>query len=138
MEMGLYAIDDQVTGLGLEEHDIRLYFNFAFGNLKDEGKGKFVYTSQRGRRYEFISQGQLKETEFEILEGSEEPIGGWISYGYAWKKPIPQLAVKTKGPVPVRFLTIIRPEGGKTGGQVTGNGSAAVLGKWKDSDTWNR
>ena len=134
-------IDDQVTGLGLEEHDIRLYFNFAFGNLKEEGKGKFVYTSQRGRRYEFISQA-TKETEFEILEGSEEPIGGWISYGYAWKKPIPQLAVKTKGPVPVRFLTIIRPEGGKTGGQVTEtevqlsleNGKTLTLGT--DKITW--
>ena len=134
-------IDDQVTGLGLKEHDIRLYFNFAFGNLQKEGKGKFVYTSQKGRRYEFISQA-TKETEFEILEGSEEPIGGWISYGYAWKKPIPQLAVKTKGPVPVRFLTIIRPEGGKTEGHVTEtevqlsleNGKTLTLGT--DKITW--
>ena len=111
-------IDDQVTGLGLKEHDIRLYFNFAFGSLREEENGKFIYTSQKGRRYEFISQA-TKETEFEILEGSEEPISGWISYGYACKKPIPQLAVKTKGPVPLRFLTIIRPEGGKTEGYVT-------------------
>ena len=118
-----------------------MYFNFAFGNLKEEGKGKFVYTSQKGRRYEFISQA-TKETEFEILEGSEEPIGGWISYGYAWKKPIPQLAVKTKGPVPVRFLTIIRPEGGKTEGHVTEtevklsleNGKTLTLGT--DKITW--
>ena len=138
---GTYVIDDQVTGLGLEEHDLRLYFNFVFGNLKEEGKRKFVYTSQKGRRYEFISQA-TKETEFEILEGSEEPIGGWISYGYAWKKPIPQLAVKTKGPVPVRFLTIIRPEGGKTEGQVTEtevqlfleNGKTLTLGT--DKITW--
>ena len=88
-----------------------------------------------------ISQA-TKETEFEILEGSEEPIGGWISYGYAWKKPIPQLAVKTKGPVPVRFLTIIRPEGGKTEGHVTEtevqlsleNGKTLTLGT--DKITW--
>lgn len=138
---GTYVIDDQVTGLGLEEHDIRLYFNFAFGNLKEEGNGKFVYTSQKGRRYEFISLA-TKETEFEILEGSEDPIGGWISYGYAWKKQIPQLAVKTKGPAPIRFLTIIKPEGRKVEGCLTEdevkitleNGKILTLGI--DKVTW--
>ena len=105
----VYVIDDQVTGLGLSEHDLRLYFNFAFGHLTDKGGGNFSYESQKGRQYDFISEA-TSPVEYEILEGSEEPIGGWISYGYAWKKPIPQLAVKAKGPVPIRFLTVIKPE----------------------------
>ena len=102
-------IDDQVTGLGLEEHDIRLYFNFAFGQLSRREEGLFDYVSQKGNRYQLISK-TTKDVSYEILEGSEDPIGGWLSYGYAWKKPAPQLAVKTSGPVPVRFLTIIKPE----------------------------
>ncbi len=105
----IYVIDDQVTGLGLEEHDIRLYFNFAFGQLSQREEGLFDYVSQKGNRYQLISKA-TKDVSYEILEGSEEPIGGWLSYGYAWKKPAPQLAVKTSGPVPVRFLTIIKPE----------------------------
>lgn len=105
----IYVIDDQVTGLGLEEHDIRLYFNFAFGQLSQREEGLFDYVSQKGKRYQLISKA-TKDVSYEILEGSEEPIGGWLSYGYAWKKPAPQLAVKTGGPVPVRFLTIIKPE----------------------------
>ena len=28
---------------------------------------------------------------------SEDPIGGWISYGYAWRKPIPQDVYKRQG-----------------------------------------
>lgn len=106
----VYVIDDQVTGLGLSEHDLRLYFNFAFGHLTDKDDGNFSYESQKGRQYDFISEA-TSSVEYEILEGSEEPIGGWISYGYAWKKPIPQLAVKAKGPVPIRFLTVIKPAG---------------------------
>ena len=72
-----------------------------------------------------------------MLEGSDDPIGGWLSYGYAWKKPTPQLAVKTNGPVPVRFLTIIKPEDTKVIAQVgldeirvtLADGTTAVIGQ---------
>ena len=108
LENETYVIDDQVTGLGLKKHDIRLYFNFAFGNLTDQGDGKFLYRSQSGRDYQ-VEVLATKAVSYEILEGSKDPIGGWISYGYAWKKPIPQLSVKAQGPVPIRFVTVIRP-----------------------------
>lgn len=110
MAEDIYVIDDQVTGMGLREHDIRLYFNFAFGELEQKEHGLFQYVSQRGCHYEVINMGS-KELEYEILKGSEEPIGGWVSYGYGWRKPIPQLAVKSTGPVPIHFLTVLKPEG---------------------------
>ena len=110
MAEDIYVIDDQVTGMGLREHDIRLYFNFAFGELEQKEHGLFQYISQRGCHYEVINMGS-KELEYEILKGSEEPIGGWVSYGYGWRKPIPQLAVKSTGPVPIHFLTVLKPEG---------------------------
>lgn len=114
----IYVIDDQVTGLGLSAHDIRLYFNFAFGSLERKEEGVYIYTSQKGRRYEFVSKA-TKSVSYELLEGSEDPIGGWISYGYAWRKPVPQLAVRTDGPVPIRFLTVIKPEGTKLEAEVS-------------------
>jgi len=104
----MYVIDDQVTGLGLSRHDIRLYFNFAFGELNQVGDGIFHYRSQMGRTYHLTSLATAK-IEPEILCGSEAPIGGWISPGYAWRKPIPQLALRTGGPVPIRFLTVLAP-----------------------------
>lgn len=106
----VFVIDDQVTGTGLNEHDIRLYFNFAPGILTRQEEGKYLYQTEKGRRYEIKFEAD-QEICFEYLEGSEDPMGGWISYGYGWKRPIPQLAVRAKGPVPVRFLTVIRPEG---------------------------
>lgn len=104
----IYVIDDQVTGLGLKEHDIRLYFNFAFGELTEGDHGEFTYVSQKERRYRIGSLAS-SPVEYEILNGSEEPMGGWISYGYAWKKPIPQLAVRRIGTAPIRFITVISP-----------------------------
>lgn len=105
----IYVIDDQVTGLGKMKHDIRLYFNFAFGSLLEE-EGRFIYQSQKGRKYGVTNRTTV-HTECHKLCGSERPIGGWISYGYGWRKPIPQLSIRTEGPVPFRSLTVIAPAG---------------------------
>lgn len=131
----VYVIDDQVTGLGLMEHDIRLYFNFAYGALTYQREGSFTYVSQKGRGYEVVSKAS-KAVSYEILEGSEDPIGGWLSHGYAWKKPTPQLAVKYAGAAPIRFLTVIKPKGCQTDIKLTqeqiavtlDNGICAVFG----------
>lgn len=104
----VYVIDDQVTGPGLCEHDIRLYFNFSGGVLSEKADGVYGYTSEKGRNYQLTGLASDR-VETEMLYGSEDPIGGWISHGYAWRKPIPQLAVKTRGPVPVRFITVLAP-----------------------------
>ena len=91
------------------KHDIRLYFNFAFGSLLEE-EGRFIYQSQKGRKYGVTNRTTV-HTECHKLCGSERPIGGWISYGYGWRKPIPQLSIRTEGPVPFRSLTVIAPAG---------------------------
>lgn len=66
-----------------------------------------------------------KKLDFEILEGSENPIGGWISYGYAWRKPIPQLIAKHSGKAPIHFITVLAPEGSKA--ETAINGDAAMV-----------
>ncbi len=114
----IYIIDDQVTGLGLKEHDIRLYFNFAFGDLSEKEEGIYQYKSQKGREYCLTSLANT-EVKGEILCGSEEPIGGWISHGYAWRKPIPQLNLQAKGKVPFRYITVVAPAGIAVQGTVT-------------------
>lgn len=126
LDHDVYVIDDQVTGLGLKEHDIRLYFNFAFGSLREAGEGVFEYQSQKGRDYRLTCLSTA-DVNSEILCGSEEPIGGWISYGYAWRKPIPQLALKTAGPAPLRYLTVLAPAGIQASGEVTMEGATLHL-----------
>nr|WP_314458688.1 alginate lyase family protein [uncultured Clostridium sp.] len=106
----IYVIDDELTGLGKRKHDIRLYFNFAPGTLTEEEAGSFSYCSGKGRKYRLKCLAG-SDVKYHILCGSEKPIGGWISCGYGWRKPIPQLSIRTDGPVPLRFLTVIAPDG---------------------------
>lgn len=106
----VFVIEDRLTGICDSEHDIRLYFNFAFGSLQEQGSGRFAYTSGKGRAYTLAVQADA-DIHTRILEGSEDPIGGWISYGYAWRKPIPQLIVSHRGGVPLRFVTVLAPAG---------------------------
>ena len=119
----VYIIDDQLTGLGLSEHDIRLYFNFAPGKLEHISANDYEYTTQKGSKFtlrSLINDGYSSR----ILYGSEDPIGGWVSYGYPNREPIPQLHLSAKGPVPLRFLTVILPEGTSCSGSADMNHAA--------------
>ena len=54
LEGDIYIIDDQLTGLGKKEHDIRLYFNFAPGNLINIG-GTTTSIQPSGIKYNYYS-----------------------------------------------------------------------------------
>ena len=58
-----------------------------------------------------ITAGSDAELTPAILEGSEEPIGGWVSYGYSLRVPAPQLTLKRQGKAPFRCITVITPVG---------------------------
>ena len=106
----IYIIDDQLTGLGEKEHDFRLYFNFAPGELKNIGGNNYRYTTPKGTEFNYISL--LNEGVSSVyLKGSEDPIGGWVSYGYSVRSPIPQIFLSAKGPVPIRFVSVVAPNG---------------------------
>ena len=108
-EEDIYILDDRVTGLGLEDHDFRLTFNFAPGRLEGEGL-RHVYRTPKGRKYLVLS---LCDTDMEgvTAEGCEDPIGGWVSYGYCLRVPAPQLSLRRRGKAPFRCVTVIAPEG---------------------------
>ena len=66
--------------------------------------------------------------EARYLCGSDDPIGGWISYGYSLRTPAPQLSLCTRGPAPFRNVTVIAPEGVTVSGSVTEERVSLVLG----------
>ncbi len=120
----IYIVDDQLTGLGKSEHDIRLYFNFAPGDLNKMEKNNYRYITPKGTEYNYISL--LNEgIKSVMMKGSEEPIGGWVSYGYSIRNPIPQIYLSAKGPVPIRFVSVIAPKNVLCSGH--GNMEEAVL-----------
>jgi hypothetical protein len=105
----IFVIDDQITGLGLAKHDFRLYFNFAPGDLDRLSDNTWKYHSSSGKGYLYtsiINDG----VSVSVLKGSENPKGGWISFGYPVKVPAPQLWLSTEGPVPLRFISVLSPE----------------------------
>ena len=125
LEKDVYVLDDEITGLGLAQHDFRLYFNFAPGSLTGSGDD-WRYETPRGRRYRFTTAcDQPMETV--KLEGSEEPIGGWVSYGYSLRVPAPQLIRKGSGPAPFRHVTVIAPEGYDVSCEVSGERAVIAL-----------
>lgn len=109
LEKDLYVLDDRITGLGLTDHDFRLTFNFAPGRLTGEGL-QYRYETPKGREYAVTA---ASDTEIcpAVLEGSEDPIGGWVSYGYSLRVPCPQLTLKRQGKAPFRCVTVIAPAG---------------------------
>jgi hypothetical protein len=105
----IFIINDEITGLGLSKHDFRLYFNFAPGDLSQTSSNSWKYCTNSGKAYNFTSIINDKIRAV-CLKGSEDPKGGWISYGYPVKIPAPQLYLQAEGPVPLRFITVISPE----------------------------
>ena len=102
----IFVLDDQITGLGKSEHDFRLYFNFAPGDLTKDDAASWIYKSESGREYRYSSMIN-DGVSMSVLKGSEDPKGGWISYGYPVKVPAPQLWLSAKGPAPLRFISVI-------------------------------
>ena len=121
----IFIIWDRLTGICQKDHDIRLYYNFYFGSLTDHGEGRFSYISKAGNPYD-VSMSSDSRFSSDILCGSVDPIGGWYSGGYMWKKPIPQLIFQHIGRAPLTCVTILQPAG--SGAYVRGisAGQAAV------------
>lgn len=109
LEGDIYVIEDRVRGLGLADHDFNLYFNFAPGDLRQRD-ADWIYQTPKGREYTVTSVDKTN-LSFHLLEGSEEPKGGWISYGYPVKQPRPQLCMTKHGRAPQHWITVIAPEG---------------------------
>ncbi len=119
LEGDVVIVEDRLNGLGLKEHDLNLYFNFAPGELAEAGcepageglpLADWNYHTAKGTGFRVWALAE-KPLAAEILKGSEEPKGGWVSYGYPVRQPIPQLRITRHESAPARFLTVFAPEG---------------------------
>lgn len=102
-------IVDYVTGLGKEDHDIRFYWNFATENMKGRGN-KYSYTAKSGAKYNFSYKSNDSSFSSNLYIGSENPKGGWVSYGYPVRVPTGQVVVSKNGKAGVVMASIITPD----------------------------
>ena len=99
------VIIDYVTGKGEENHDFRLSYNFNKGRI--EGKGNaFSFITDKGTEFSF-SFTSTSEFRFNHYYGSENPKGGWISYGYPVKEKSNQVVYSKIGKAPFIAVTAI-------------------------------
>jgi hypothetical protein len=49
------------------------------------------------------------QMQAQVVEGTENPIQGWVSYDYAVKHPAPVLIYKKTAAMPARFTTVLVP-----------------------------
>ena len=97
---------DYVEGPGKENHDFRLMYNFNTTSVSLDGK-HVDYTSLHGLDFtlDFTASCDFSSR---LLCGSEDPKGGWISYGYPVRKPIGQVTFAYGGKAPFMAATIVK------------------------------
>ncbi len=121
---------DYVDGPARENHDFRLMYNF---NTKDvKLKDKHVdYRSKHGKAFtlDFVSDAAFTGS---LLCGSEDPKGGWISYGYPVREPIGQVTMAYNGKAPFVSATIVKAEGADASIRLDGDKAVLRIGK----ETW--
>ena len=109
LPFSVVVLVDYVEGPGKEDHDFRLMYNF---NTKDVSlSGSHIdYTSRNGVDFtvDFTSSASFSSR---LLCGSEDPKGGWISYGYPVREPIGQVTFAYGGKAPFMAATIIKAKG---------------------------
>lgn len=121
---------DYVEGPAKENHDFRLMYNF---NSKDVVlSGNHVdYISRNGVEFEMDFESNV-DFKSSLLCGSEDPKGGWISYGYPVREPIGQVTMAFGGKAPFMAATIVKQKGDSA--SVALDGDAVVIttenGKW--------
>ncbi len=122
------VVVDYVTGLGGEDHDLRLVWNFAGEKVLLLNDQVADFTTPLGTAFRMTSvatsadSGSIRyavdgaQTEpagfrspwtSTLYCGSEAPIAGWVSYGYPVRKPTGQVQRCLCGRVPATSVTVI-------------------------------
>ena len=100
---------DYVDGPGKENHDFRLSYNFNTTDVKLSDM-HIDYVSKNGVPFELDFVSDVPFTS-RLLIGSEDPKGGWISYGYPVREPAGQVSMAYGGKAPFIAATIVKSKG---------------------------
>ena len=126
-EESICAVIDYVTGPGLESHDIRFYWNYASDGGKID-EGRVSYTTPKGVSYGFTAASSNGGWSIVMLTGSEEPKGGWASFGYPVRVPVSQAVVSQMTSAPFVMVSVIAPLGMDVRISVTMDGASITAG----------
>lgn len=135
--VGFVAVCDYISSLGKQDHDLRLYWNFARPTVVMDGKD-VLYTTDRGVEYRLSCTAYDGELDCAwhgvLLTGSEDPKGGWASFGYPVRVPTSQFSFRKVGKANSIVITVIARTDNKAvvncasnGGQIRFDGRTIVF-----------
>lgn len=122
------VVFDSVEGMGKEDHDMTISWNFASTAVEKNGE-EYIYTTPKNNKYSFNYFTEDKGWESKLLRGSLNPKGGWVSYGYPVKEPIGEVVVEKRGKVPFLMISIIKKEESKVDVSFLSDGATVKLGE---------
>lgn len=122
---------DYVDGPAKAEHDFRLMYNYNTADVAISGY-RTDYISRNGMKFTTDFASDVK-FEPRLLCGSEDPKGGWISYGYPVREPIGQVTMAYNGKAPFTAVTVVKREDDKACARLDGRDVVleTAAGKWR-------
>jgi len=102
-----WIIFDLLTGKG--EHNFDCLFHFPPGNVILNPIDKNLCASFGNGANIKLIPSMPNVLNANIIEGSEDPIQGWVSYSYGHKEKAPVLCYTQKRTVPAFFETVLLP-----------------------------
>ena len=122
---------DYVDGPAMEDHDFRLMYNFNTEKVTLDGN-HVDYISKNGMEFCMDFASDVDFTS-KLLCGSEDPKGGWISYGYPVRQPIGQVTMAYGKKAPFTAVTVVRPSDVDASAELEGREViiSAPSGKWR-------
>jgi hypothetical protein len=104
-----WLMSDCIQGEG--RHKCQSLFHFPKGEV--ELNSKDLYLETRYQESNLLLAYYGKSIQAEIIEGSENPIQGWISSGYGKKTPSPVLELTQEQDLPASIDVFLYPFSGK-------------------------
>ncbi len=105
---GLWVVVDQIVGGG--EHEARLHWlGGEYPGSYDVDTGTMVLETPLGPFSVAVLQEDGRPLPGDMVAGSQDPPRGWLSRYYGEKVPVPSLAVRRRGAVPLQFVSILGP-----------------------------
>jgi hypothetical protein len=98
-----WIVADSLEGAG--RHDLEFTFHFAPGVRLEASRGAWL-ASRHGSRFLLVPPAGA---EARVVEGSENPIQGWVSYDYGHRQPAPVLECRVRAEMPARLDWMLWP-----------------------------
>jgi hypothetical protein len=103
----LWAIQDELEGTG--SHFVEVFFHFAPGRTKTFADGKgLLFAAYSGVHAVLRCEGS-NSLQVEILNGQQEPDGGWIATSYGCRTAAPCVRFFGHVSLPEKFTFILTP-----------------------------